>query len=158
MVISDEGATLVLAGAGSGKTSVITAKAGYLIKAGIRKPEEILLLAFARDAAAEMSERIAERCDEPVEARTFHALSYTIIGEVEGGKPAPAAHATDEKAFLVLIRDIVRQLAATGSEASIVQPVVWKFSDTMITHPGIPTLCRPWCWRPICRRSPPARH
>ena len=117
-VISDEDATLVLAGAGSGKTSVITAKAGYLIKAGIRKPEEILLLAFARDAAAEMSERIAERCGEPVESRTFHALSYTIIGEVEGGKPALAAHATDEKAFLVLIRDIVRQLAATDSEAS----------------------------------------
>ena len=42
--------------------------------------------------------------------------------------------------------------------AEIVQPVVWKFSDTMITHPGIPTLCRPWCRRPICRRSPPARH
>ena len=63
-VISDEDATLVLAGAGSGKTSVITAKAGYLIKAGIRQPEEILLLAFARGAAAEMSERIAERCGD----------------------------------------------------------------------------------------------
>ena len=33
--------------AGSGKTSVIAAKAAYLVKAGIRKPEEILLLAFA---------------------------------------------------------------------------------------------------------------
>lgn len=46
-VVVDEDATLVLAGAGSGKTSVITAKAAYLVKAGIRQPEEILLLAFA---------------------------------------------------------------------------------------------------------------
>lgn len=117
-VIADEDATLVLAGAGSGKTSVITAKAGYLLKTGIRKPEEILLLAFARDAAAEMSERIEQKCGEPVEARTFHALSYDIIGQVEGGKPALAAHATDNKAFLVLIRDILIAIAAGASEAS----------------------------------------
>lgn len=117
-VIADEDATLVLAGAGSGKTSVITAKAGYLIKAGIRRPEEILLLAFARDAATEMSERIEERCGEPVEARTFHAISYDIIGHVEGGKPALAAHATDDKAFLALIQNILVQLVASVSEAS----------------------------------------
>lgn len=60
-VVVDEDATLVLAGAGSGKTSVITAKAAYLVKAGIRAPDELLLLAFARDAATEMSERIEAR-------------------------------------------------------------------------------------------------
>lgn len=75
-VVVDEDATLVLAGAGSGKTSVITAKAAYLIKARIRKPEEILLLTFARDAANEMSERIEARCGKAVQARTFHALAY----------------------------------------------------------------------------------
>ncbi|MFG6546482.1 MAG: UvrD-helicase domain-containing protein [Cognatishimia activa] len=117
-IIVDEDATLVLAGAGSGKTSVITAKAGYLIKVGLRKPHEVLLLAFARDAAAEMSERIKDRCGEPVEARTFHALAYDIIGQVEGGKPALAAHATDDKAFLALIRDILVELALKVSEAS----------------------------------------
>ena len=57
-VIVDEDATLILAGAGSGKTSVIITKAAYLVKAGIRKPEEILLLAFAKNAAVEMSERL----------------------------------------------------------------------------------------------------
>ena len=50
-VVVDEDATMVLAGAGSGKTSVITAKAAYLVKAGIRAPEELLLLAFARDGS-----------------------------------------------------------------------------------------------------------
>jgi DNA helicase-4 len=59
-VVTDEDATLVLAGAGSGKTSVIVAKAAYLIERGIRPPDEILLLAFGRDAAAEMAAGIEE--------------------------------------------------------------------------------------------------
>ncbi|MBI1493178.1 UvrD-helicase domain-containing protein [Rhodobacteraceae bacterium MYP1-1] len=117
-ILADEDATLVLAGAGSGKTSVITAKAGYLIKSGIRQPEEILLLAFARDAAKEMSERIEERCGEPLEARTFHSLAYDIIGVVEGSKPALAAHATDDKAFMALIKEILRYLVHTVAEVS----------------------------------------
>ena len=125
-IIADEDATLVLAGAGSGKTSVITAKAGYLLKSGIRQPEEILLLAFANDAAKEMSERIQEKCGESLEARTFHALAYDIIGSVEGSKPALAAHATDDKAFLALIRDILRDLVRTVTEVS--QAIIGWFS------------------------------
>ena len=107
-VVVDEDATLILAGAGSGKTSVITAKAAYLIRSGIRDPEELLLLAFAKDAATEMSERIEARCGVPIAARTFHALAYEIIGVVEGEKPPLAPTATDDKAFLSLIRDILR--------------------------------------------------
>ena len=118
-IVADEDATLVLAGAGSGKTSVITAKAAYLVKAGIRKPEEILLLAFARDAAREMSQRIELRCGERLEARTFHALAYDIVGSVEGDKPALAAHASDNKAFLALLKEILRALVETVSEVSI---------------------------------------
>jgi DNA helicase IV len=118
-VVVDEDATLVLAGAGSGKTSVITAKAAYLIKAGIRTPDEILLLAFARDAAKEMSERIAARCGVPVQARTFHALAYDIIGLVEGKKPALADHASDDMAFLALIKAILSDLVAAGSDLAL---------------------------------------
>lgn len=115
-VVVDEDATLVLAGAGSGKTSVITAKAAYLVKAGIRTPDQILLLAFARDAAREMSERIEARCGLTVEARTFHALSYDIIGAVEGRKPALADHAADDMAFLALIKAILRDLVLAATE------------------------------------------
>ncbi len=110
-VICDEDATLALAGAGSGKTSVITAKAAYLISRGIRKPEEILLMAFGKDAAEEMSERIRQCCDVGIPAMTFHKLAYDIIAEVEGQKPPLAAHATDEKAFKVLLKEILFELA-----------------------------------------------
>ena len=125
-VVVDEDATLVLAGAGSGKTSVITAKAAYLVKAGIRKPSELLLLAFAKDAATEMSERIEARCGVPVTARTFHALAYEIIGEVEGERPPLAPTATDDKAFLSLMKEILRHIVATASD--IAQIVIGWFA------------------------------
>lgn len=111
-VVTDEDATLVLAGAGSGKTSVITAKAAYLLERGIRQPEEILLMAFGKDAAAEMAERIEQRYGTPVVAETFHALAYGIIGEVEGQAPALAAYATDDALYLALLREILLDLAS----------------------------------------------
>ncbi len=117
-VVTDEDASLILAGAGSGKTSVIVTKAAYLIERGMREPEEILLLAFGKDAAAEMAARIRERSGADVDALTFHALGYEIIGTVEGGKPALAAHASDDVQFRALLRDIllndIRQLNGIG--------------------------------------------
>ena len=110
-VVCDEDATLVLAGAGSGKTSVITTKAAYLVSQGIRKPEEILLMAYGKEAAGEMSKRIRQCCNAEVPAMTFHKLAYDIIAEVEGRKPPLAAHAADEKAFRILLKEILLELA-----------------------------------------------
>lgn len=106
-VVTDEDATLVLAGAGSGKTSVIVAKAAHLIQRGIRQPGEILLLAFGKAAAAEIASRIEQRTGETVNAITFHALGYAIIGQVETGAPALAQHASDDVLFRSLLRDIL---------------------------------------------------
>jgi DNA helicase-4 len=117
-VVTDEDATLVLAGAGSGKTSVIVAKATYLVERGIRRPDEILLLAFGRDAAAEMATRIEQRCGFPVDARTFHALGYEITRKVEGQTPALAPHASDDAQFQALLRDILLNDIATQDGVS----------------------------------------
>lgn len=133
-IVVDEDATLVLARAGFGKTSVITAKAAYLLKAGIRTADEILLLAFAKDAATEMSERIEARCGAPVQARTFHALAYDIIGEVEGSKPALAAHATDDTAFIALIRDILKDLVTAASD--IARAIIAWFAHFLVEPKG----------------------
>lgn len=106
-VVTDDDATLVLAGAGSGKTSVIVAKAAYLIARGDRAPNEILLMAFGSDASAEMAERIKQRSGDAVDALTFHALGNKIIREVEGRAPPLAAHATDAARYRELLRDIL---------------------------------------------------
>lgn len=115
-VVVDEDASLVLAGAGSGKTSVITAKAAYLVRAGVRKPEEILLLAFGKRAAEEVRKRVEQRAGARIEAKTFHALAYDIIGKVEREKPPLASHATDELAFLNLLKTILKDLVRTASD------------------------------------------
>lgn len=78
--------TLVLAGAGTGKTSTLAGRAAYLQASGKARPEQILLLAFAREAAHEMDSRIASRQKQgggTVQARTFHALGLSIVREVE---------------------------------------------------------------------------
>ncbi len=114
-VVCDEDATLVLAGAGSGKTSVIAAKAAYLIERRIRKPEEILLLAFGREAAKEISGRVKQCCGVSVTATTFHALAYRIIAEVEGTAPPLAAHASDDAAYNALLREILFEQVANDA-------------------------------------------
>ncbi|MGP3592980.1 DNA helicase IV [Vagococcus sp. WN89Y] len=87
-VVNGEHALLVLAGAGSGKTSVLVARAGWLLARGEAAADQILLLAFGRKAAQEMDERICERLHtEEITARTFHALALYIIQQ--GSKKAP---------------------------------------------------------------------
>ena len=71
------GHNLVIASAGTGKTSTIVGRIAYLLEEGI-KPEEILLLTFTNKAAAEMKERVARVIPSAknIEAGTFHSVSY----------------------------------------------------------------------------------
>lgn len=87
-VVNGEQSLLVLAGAGSGKTSVLVARAGWLLTRNEAVPEQILLLAFGRKAAQEMDERIEARLHtRDITARTFHSLALHIIQQ--GSKKVP---------------------------------------------------------------------
>ncbi len=115
-VVVDEGRNLVVAAAGSGKTSVIVAKAGWLLHRGFRRPSDLVLLAFARDARTEMEQRVRRRLGEEtardIAVRTFHGLGMSIIGEVEGKRPTLAKVAEDDKALYDLLKRIVGDLLA----------------------------------------------
>ena len=86
-MISEEDRTLVLAGAGSGKTLTIAAKVKYLCEVRDVSPQEILLLSFTKKSAAEMTERIQERLGVPLEATTFHKLGLDILKSDLGFRP-----------------------------------------------------------------------
>ena len=87
VVISDEDRTLVLAGAGSGKTLTIAAKVKYLCEVKHVEPKDILLISFTNKSAAEMTERIQNKLGIPVEATTFHKLGLDIIKNYLGYRP-----------------------------------------------------------------------
>ena len=92
-VVHDEDRNLIIAGAGTGKTTTIVGKYAYLIERLQTDPETILLLAFTEKAAAEMRVRIQERMKEvldkevEINAKTFHSLGLGILTEVFDYKP-----------------------------------------------------------------------
>ncbi|MDD3321071.1 MAG: exodeoxyribonuclease V subunit gamma [Paludibacter sp.] len=109
-----DGASLVIAGAGSGKTRVLTYKIAYLLKTGMQ-PSSILALTFTNKAAREMKERIASMVGEKT-ARylwmgTFHSIFSRILrseAELIGySKNFTIYDSADSKS---LVKSIVKEL------------------------------------------------
>ena len=81
-VTQSEGAALVLAGPGSGKTAVITGRVRYLIEDCHIAPEHILVITFTKAAAGEMRLRFQAMMEGrrlPVQFGTFHAIFFSIL-------------------------------------------------------------------------------
>lgn len=106
--VRDEDNNLVLAGAGTGKTSTMIGRAAYLVASGAARPDQILMIAYARKAAEEMQERQDSRLkpligESSPQISTFHALGLKIVGQVEGAKPDVSVLATDRRALAAFI-------------------------------------------------------
>lgn len=111
-IILDERNNLVVAGAGTGKTSVIIAKTGYLIESGKCKPEDILLLAFNTEAARELAKKCKNRLGVEIQASTFHALGYQIVSRIEQKVPTLSRLAQDQQFFSKFVSTVIVELLA----------------------------------------------
>ncbi len=100
-IASDEDNTLLVAGAGTGKTTTILGKLAYLLDRVNIKAEEILLLSFTGGAVKELSSRIESKFGQiDVKAKTFHSFGLSIIGKAIGKKPSIAfAESSEKKIF-----------------------------------------------------------
>ena len=81
-VQTTDGAVLVLAGAGTGKTSVLTSRLAYLLMQDLARPTQVLAVTFTNKAAREMTERVEDLLQRPAAGMwmgTFHALGARIV-------------------------------------------------------------------------------
>jgi ATP-dependent DNA helicase Rep len=127
------GPCLVLAGAGSGKTRVITHKIGRLIEAGL-EPKRIAAITFTNKAAAEMRERAKQligRAAKDVLICTFHALGVRIMredGAVLGLKPQFSIMDADD------VTSILKDCGGTTDAATARQ---WQWTISLWKNMGL---------------------
>lgn len=120
-VICFDSRVQLLAAAGSGKTSVMIARAAYAVKKGFCEPSRILLLAFNKAAAVELQQRIQTRFEAAgivssgIRASTFHSLGLSVIGKGTGSKPRLASwlETGDELEVVLEIVDHLRDVDPT---------------------------------------------
>ncbi len=127
-----DGPLLVLAGAGSGKTRVITAKIGHLARQCGIEPKRITAVTFTNKAAREMKARVAallgrDRGEGPV-ISTFHTLGLNILRrELKRLGYKPGFSIFDQQDAVALLKDLLRK--QNSDEEKIVNSVQWQISD-----------------------------
>ncbi len=133
-IIRDEDNNLVVAGAGTGKTSTMVGKVGYLLRRGLAREHDILVLAFGRKAAEEVEQRIQDRLGADVVVRTFHFLGNSIIATVAGEKPTLSVLAEDKRA---LSKFMVERVASLLGDQHWHTQIMRFFTDLLYEdHPA----------------------
>jgi superfamily I DNA/RNA helicase len=131
-VLHTEGPLLLLAGAGSGKTKVITHRVAHLVGAKCVDPEQVLAVTFTNKAAREMQERVAglvgrDRAGH-IQVSTFHSLCCRILRcdiEALGYKRNFSIYGSADQQRL--IKDLINNIAADSGISAAA--VLWKISD-----------------------------
>jgi DNA helicase IV len=132
-IVTNDNANLIIAGAGTGKTSTIVGKVDFLIRHQLARPEEILLLAYNSSAAKELAERIGRLLGHSnVSATTFHALGLRIVAEASGSKPTLSKLAEDPRMRSRFIRDHLRKLMESPAAARQITGLFSRYLDEVV--------------------------
>ncbi|MEH6583990.1 MAG: DNA helicase Rep [Halioglobus sp.] len=145
-----DGPLLVLAGAGSGKTSVITRKIAYLVETCGIEAKHIAAVTFTNKAAREMKERVGKLLSanngEGLTVSTFHQLGLKIIRtELKELGLKPGFSIFDGQDSQTLIRDLlIQEHGAEGDQADTIQQRIssWK-NDRLLPEQAIATATTP---------------
>lgn len=137
-VVNDDH-NLVLAGAGTGKTSVMIGRVGYLLAAELASPDSVLMVAYNRDAAEELRERAAKRLGvlappDALTIKTFHALGVELIAQAEGVRPSLSVLAEDSHALARFVTGTLDELLNDPAYAEKYIEYGW---DAQQTHRSI---------------------
>lgn len=133
------GPVLVLAGAGSGKTSVITQKIAYLIGECGLKGHQIIALTFTNKSAREMKERVGNlmtgKEGRGLTVSTFHNLGLNIIRkEVDALGYKPGFSIFDSQDVLALLKDLThKEFEAAEDACEPIQHLISNWKNDLIS-------------------------
>ena len=118
-----DGPVLIVAGAGSGKTRVLTSRIAYMIEKGV-DPARIMALTFTKKAAGEMKERIAlmvgERAARRIYMGTFHSVFIRFLREFSASIGYPSSFTIyDQSDSTSAVKNCIKQL---GLDDSVYKP------------------------------------
>ena len=138
-VFATEGPLLILAGAGSGKTTVLVNRIAYILQSGLCKPWNILAITFTNKAAGELKERICNAVPEggaDIWAATFHSTCARILrryGDRLGYSSHFTVYAADDQKRLV--KDIIKQLNIDEKQLPVksILSEISKAKDKMVS-------------------------
>ncbi|RJG48177.1 UvrD-helicase domain-containing protein [Motilimonas pumila] len=142
--VMDDDNNLLLAGAGSGKTSVMIARMVYLIRGQQASANQILCLAYGKQAATEMQERLALHADcKAVTCRTFHSLALHIIHTATGRSPEVSELALSHDAKIGWLSNNLQQIltAQSGQKALLPYFCFWLDTQSALTLNGLEASC-----------------
>lgn len=108
-IVTNEDSTLVVAAAGSGKTSLLMGKINYLIKKGMANENEILVLAFNRNAKEEIIERL-KNININCETHTFHSFGLKVLAKANKKKESLASFVENANLFDRFIQKKIEEL------------------------------------------------
>ncbi|MCD8299635.1 MAG: ATP-dependent helicase, partial [Clostridiales bacterium] len=131
-----DGPAIVLAGPGSGKTTVITRRVRQMISVGGIDPTGILVITFSRAAAAEMQKRffyLMDRQQIPVTFGTFHAVFFHILKQAYG---YTASQIAKEEQRTLFVREYIHRLRLEyDDETDFIRNILGEIS--LIKNSGI---------------------
>lgn len=144
-VLHSEGPLLILAGAGSGKTTVLVSRTGHIISKGLATPEQILVLTFTNKAAKELKERVTKRLKlgkKKIWAGTFHGFGLEFLKKNHKLADLPQRFglldSTDSRFLIKEIMADKRHDSKAGFDVERVQNIMGDIRAGKKINPDIP--------------------
>ncbi len=135
-ILYQSGPLLVLAGAGSGKTRVITQKIAQLIEQGV-KPQQIIAVTFTNKAALEMKQRVTKQASNTkgLLVSTFHSLGLRFIREHAHDLQRKSQFTIlDPEDSLNILRDIAGKTAIDLEKAKFFQNQISQWKNNLLNY------------------------
>lgn len=116
-ILGDDDAALVIAGAGTGKTTTMIAKVKYLVDILKVDPKKILVMSFARKNVEELRDRINIDLGIPADVLTFHALGYKYMKNIYAAKSKRKCYVVDDYEKKTIFANFLREKVYTSKDS-----------------------------------------